>query len=380
MATLKARNERLARQRRARPASANAAGPTRHSRATHPAAVPAAGAARAAARSALPAQAIQDAIRVAQRERTEGDAADAPAHSAEECEAAPLPSATARARDAAAAASAGAAPARSAEQRESASMWLLAECERDGDDLAPGCLRHGMAAEDVIMSGGLHAFGTFDSISEPDNAPGNGPHADGACALSLAMLMSLKSAAQPQRIVTYHCCNTSVNLNLSKLLCGPQVALAAVLPSLSMPPLPRPLQRPRCAARPTSVARPRAMSPMPMRMAVMRRPRAGPASGTGPRRPGYPAVTRLSSRVRRWARLRRRHASLVGRWTRTVMRETRARHCASWACAARTRALRRRWHVSARTLPCRRAAYDVRYWLHCRCLVSHSFCCEADRE
>jgi len=37
---------------------------------------------------------------------------------------------------------------------------------------------------------------------------------------------------------------------------------------------------------------------MPMRMAVKRRPRARPASGTGPWQQGHPAWTRLASRVR----------------------------------------------------------------------------------
>jgi len=63
----------------------------------HLAAAPAAGAAPAATRTAVPAQATQDTPRVVLCERTEGHAAAAPAHSAEEFEAAPLLSPSARA-------------------------------------------------------------------------------------------------------------------------------------------------------------------------------------------------------------------------------------------------------------------------------------------
>ena len=123
----------------------------------HPAAAPAAGAARAAARATAPVQGKQDVTRVTQRGRAEGDAA--------------------------------AAPALSAEQRESASMWLLAERARDGGDLAAGRLRHGTAAGHYMdMSDGSHAPGTFDS-AEPGGATGDGPHAGGACCLYLAVLL-----------------------------------------------------------------------------------------------------------------------------------------------------------------------------------------------
>ncbi len=59
-------------------------------------------------------------------------------------------------------------------------------------------------------------------------------------------------------------------------------------------------------------------------MTEERPPRAGPASDTGPRRPGHPAVTRLALRVRHWAQLTRRHALLVRPLTQTTMEETRA--------------------------------------------------------
>ncbi len=173
------------RKQLARLAGAAAPGPTGHSSAAHPAAAPAAGASAAAA----PAQATRDATRVAQRGRAEGDAAAAPAHPAEECEAAPLSSLAARARDAAAAAAAGAALAHYAEQHESASMWLLAERAHDGGDPAANGLRHCMAGEDDVgMSDGSLAPGNFDSASDPDDAAGIGPHAGGACCLSLTVL------------------------------------------------------------------------------------------------------------------------------------------------------------------------------------------------
>jgi len=47
----------------------------------------------------------------------------------------------------------------------------------------------------------------------------------------------------------------------------------------------------------------------------------------------------------------------------TTTEETRARHRAVWACVTRTRAMRRRWRVSAQTLPSRRAAYDYVRWI-----------------
>ena len=154
------------RKHRARLAGAAAPGPTRHSSAAqHPAAAPAAGTARAAARATAPARGNQDVTEVAQRGRAEGDAAAAPAHSAE--------------------------------QRESTSMWLLAERARDGGDPAAGRLRHGTAAgDDVDMSDGSHAPGTFDSAFERDGTAGNGPHA-GACCLSPAVLLSLRVLQSP---------------------------------------------------------------------------------------------------------------------------------------------------------------------------------------
>ncbi len=128
----------------------------------HPAAAPAAcGAAAVAADTAAPAQATQDAIRVVLRGPAAGHAA--------------------------------AAPARSAEELEAASMWLLAERERSGGDPAAGRLRHRMAAEDDVgMSDGSDAFGTFDSASESGGAAGKSPHEGGACSLSLAVLLSLR--------------------------------------------------------------------------------------------------------------------------------------------------------------------------------------------
>jgi len=76
-------------------------------------------------------------------------------------------------------------------------MWLLAERARDGRDPAADRLRHCMAAEDDVgMSDGSHALGTFDSASEPDDAAANGPHAGGACCLSQAVLLA-SGAAKP---------------------------------------------------------------------------------------------------------------------------------------------------------------------------------------
>ncbi len=197
MASIKARNERLARKRRARPASADAAGPTGRSSAAHPAAAPAAGAACAAAQTADPAQVTQDVTRVVQRGRAGGDAAAARAHPAEECEAAPLPSPAARARDAAAAAATGAAPTRSAERRELAFAWVPAERGRDGGEPAAGHLRHRTATDnDVDMPNGLDALGTYDSNSES----GDSPHAGGACCLSLAVLLSLRALPCPDSL------------------------------------------------------------------------------------------------------------------------------------------------------------------------------------
>jgi hypothetical protein len=146
------------RKQRARVAGAAAPGRTGHSSAAHPPAAPAAGAARTAARTSAPARGNQDVTRVVQRGRAGGDAA--------------------------------AAPARSAEQRESASMWLLAERACGGSDPAAGRLRHGTSAgNDVDMSDGSHAPGSFDSASAPDDAAGNGLHAGGACCLSPAVLL-----------------------------------------------------------------------------------------------------------------------------------------------------------------------------------------------
>jgi len=165
MASLQAKAAYM-RKHRARRAGAAAPGPTGHSSAAHPAAARAAGAARAAARATAPARGNQDVTEVAQRGRAEGDAAAAPAHSAE--------------------------------QRESTSMWLLAERARDGGDPAAGRLRHGTAAgDDVDMSDGSHAPGTFDSAFERDGAAGNGPHAGGACCLSPAVLLSLRVLQSP---------------------------------------------------------------------------------------------------------------------------------------------------------------------------------------
>ena len=155
------------RKHRARLAGAAAPGPTRHSSAAqHPAAAPAAGTARAAARATAPPGGNQDVARVLQRERAEGDVA--------------------------------AAPARSAEQPESASMWLLAGRGRDGGNPAAGCLRCGTAASnDVDMSDGSHAPGTFDSASEPGGGAGIAPHAGGARRLSLAVHLSLEALPSP---------------------------------------------------------------------------------------------------------------------------------------------------------------------------------------
>jgi hypothetical protein len=363
VASLKATCEREKRTRRARPASTAAAGPTGHSHAAHPAAAPAAGAARAAAQTTVPARGTQDATRVVQRGRAEGVAAAAPAHPAEQREAAPQSSADARAHDAAAAAAVGAAPARSADQHESASMWLLAERERNGGDPAAGRLRpHAAAEDDLGMSDASLTPGTLDSAPEPDDAADDDPHAGGACCPSPDVHWSVEELPSPDSLCLLIAAMRLWTSIQSELLGGPQVALAAVLPTLSMPPQPRQLRPPRRAARPTSGGRPRAMPHCATPMTEERRPGAGPASGTGPWRPGHAAVTRLSSRVRRWARLRRRHASKARQSTRTVMRETRARHCAGWACAARTRALQRRWRVSARALPSRRAAWDFAPW------------------
>ncbi len=194
---------------RKRPTRLAAAWPT-ESRAAraHPAAAPAVGAAAAAAT----AQATQDATRVAQRGRAEGDAAAAPPHPAEECEAAPLSSFAAQARDAAAAAAAGAALAHYVEQHASASMWLLGEHARDGGDPAANGLRRCMAGEDdMSMSDGLHAPSTFDSASYPDDA-GNGPDAGGACCLSVAVLLGTECCYFPTHYIFY-CCSASVNFD-----------------------------------------------------------------------------------------------------------------------------------------------------------------------
>jgi hypothetical protein len=129
-----------------------------------------------------------------------------------------------------------------------------------------------------------------------------------------------------------------------------------------MPPLPRQVRAPRRAARPTSSARPRVMRHGATPVTEERPPRAGPASDKGPRRPGHPAVTRLASRVRRWARLRRRHAVLVRRPMKTAREETRARHRVVWACTSRTSAMPRRWRMSAQASPSRRAAHDFVRW------------------
>jgi len=192
------------RKQRARLTSAATPGPIGHSSAAHPAAAPAAEAACAAAQTAVPAQVTQDVTWVAQRGRAGGDAAAARAHPAEECEAAPLSSPAARARDAAAAAAAGAAPGRSADQHESASMWLLAERERNGGDPEAGRLRHCTAGEDdVHMSHGLIALGTYDSASESGGAAGDGPHAGGACCLSVAVLLSLRALPSPDSLCIF---------------------------------------------------------------------------------------------------------------------------------------------------------------------------------
>ncbi len=158
---------RQRKQYRARLAGGAAARPTEsRSPRAHPAAAPAAGAARTAARTAVPAQATQDITRVVQRELAEDDAA--------------------------------AAPARSAEQHESAPLWLLAERARDGGDLAAGRLPHGTAAgNDMDMSDGSHSPGTSDSASEPGGAAGDGPHAGGACCLSLAVLSNSERCQAP---------------------------------------------------------------------------------------------------------------------------------------------------------------------------------------
>jgi hypothetical protein len=197
-ASLKVRRERDMRKGRARLAGAAAAGPAGHSSAARPAAAPAAGAAPTAARTAVRAQSSQDASPAVQRGRAEGDAAAEPAHPADESEAARLSSPAARARNAAAAAAAGAAPARSAELRESAPMWLLAERARDGGDPTAGRLRHRTTGmDDVGVSDGSLAPGTYDSASERGGAAGDGPHAGGACSLSPAVLARLRALPSP---------------------------------------------------------------------------------------------------------------------------------------------------------------------------------------
>jgi len=201
-AGLEARREYDMRKGRARPAGAAAAGPAGRSSAARPAAAPAAGAAPAAARTAAPVQSSQDVSLEVQRARAEDDAAAAPAHPADEREAARLSSPAARARKAAAAAAAGAASARSAEQRESAPMWLLAERARDGRNPAAGRFRQRTTGEDDVgMSDGSLAPSTFDSASEPDGAPGDGPHGGGACCLSLTVLLVSERCEAPTHCV-----------------------------------------------------------------------------------------------------------------------------------------------------------------------------------
>ncbi len=334
MASLK-----TARKRRVREAGAAAAQPTksRNTRA-HPAAAPAAGAARAAARTVVRAQSSQDISLVVQRGRADGDAAAARAHPAEDCEAAPLSLPTACARDAAAAAAAGAAPARSADQREPASMRLLAQRARDGGEPAANGLRHSTPGEDVAgTSDGSLAPGTLDSASEPGGAAGDSPRAGGACCLSPAVLLSLGALLRPDSLCLLMAAARVSILTQCKLLGGPQAALAAVMPTLRAPPWPR-QHRPRQpvlrrAARPASGGRPRATRQVAAHIRADCPPRAGPASGTGLRRPGYAAVPRPSSRVRRWARLRPWHILLARQSMRMTMKETRAAHCAVWARA-----------------------------------------------
>jgi hypothetical protein len=165
-----------------------------------------------------------------------------------------------------------------------------------------------------------------------------------------------------------------------ELLYGPQVALAAGLPTLSMPPLPRQVRAPRRAARPTSSRPPRGMRHGATPVTEERPLRAGPASDKGPRRPGHPAVTRLASRVRRWARPRRRHAVLVRRPMKTTREDMRARHRAVWACTRRTSAMPRRWRVSAQASPSRRAAHDFAVVGCSAAACSRTVCCAIDRE
>jgi len=267
-------------------------------------------------RTVVRAQSSQDISLVVQRGRADGDAAAARAHPAEDCEAAPLSLHTACARDAAAAAAAGAAPARSAEQREPASMRLLAQRARDGGEPAANGLRHSTPGEDVAgTSDGSLAPGTLDSASEPGGAAGDSPRAGGACCLSPAVLLSLGALLRPDSLCLLMAAARVSILTQCKLLGGPQAALAAVMPTLRAPPWPR-QHRPRQpvlrrAARPASGGRPRATRQVAAHIRADCPPRAGPASGTGLRRPGYAAVPRPSSRVRRWARLRPWHILLL---------------------------------------------------------------------
>jgi len=138
-------------------AGAAAAGPSRHSSAAHPAAAPAAEAVRAAAHIHAQCQVTHNSPRVFQR--AIGNAAATLAHSAEQCDTAPVQSTAERARNTS---SAGASPSRSR---------TVTDDETDMSGSA---------------SGSPYAPSNADGAPEPGGAAGTSPRTGGASHLATA--------------------------------------------------------------------------------------------------------------------------------------------------------------------------------------------------
>jgi len=204
----------------------------------------------------------------------------------------------------------------------------------------------------MSMSDGLHAPSTFDSASDPDDA-GNGPHAGGACCLSVAVLLGTECCYFPTHYVFY-CCSASVNCDLVQGLVrasGGAGGNAA-----------HPEHAPPATAAPAAEAR---------RKADKRRPAAGDAAGSNDCDSEAPSEGRPSKRHRAAAAGASSGHEAVNARAALGAAEAEARSGeavdaedhggdvrAAWACATRTRAMRLRWRMSAGTSSSRCAGHD----------------------